>query len=61
MWLSKLGLAFFQETQKGIVSRNLHVGFYYHSMILSSYTYGAIRVLFKFRFRVEFFDFRISA
>jgi hypothetical protein len=29
--------------------------------ILSSTPYGAVRLLFKFRFRVEFCDFRILA
>jgi hypothetical protein len=43
---------------------------FFYSIILQSFKgtsvkvptpYGPIRVLFKIRFRVEFFDFRISA
>jgi hypothetical protein len=53
-----------QTKVQGIVSRALHMCFWYHAIRvdLSSYTpNGTIRLLRKFNFRVEIFNFRISA
>jgi hypothetical protein len=46
---------------KGIVSRGLHICFLVSIESSEDPTpYGAVRLLLKFRFRVDFFDFRVS-
>jgi hypothetical protein len=68
LWTGPKGWTWFcyEETQvwritafKGIVSRDLHIGFWYHLTLLPLTEW--VNLLLKFRFRVEFFDFRVSA
>jgi hypothetical protein len=46
---------------KGIVSRDLCICFLYHPIDLKISTHKErVLLLLKFRFRVKFFDFRVS-
>jgi hypothetical protein len=54
-------LFMFPCSLEGIASRDLHICFWYQSIDLKFLHHGAVCLLLKLRFHVEFFDFRVSA